>query len=94
MPVETLIYVDSPTFPSTGWKTPAEYIKEVCEGTSNYLEHPGDLFTKVMTKGDFLRLIKLALDEAFPTGEDHNHTDSKKRKADTGLPGGERDHKQ
>jgi len=33
--IERLIYVDSPSFPSTGWKTPAEYIKEVCEGTGN-----------------------------------------------------------
>jgi hypothetical protein len=95
--IERLIYVDSPSFPSTGWKTPAEYIKEVCEGTGNYLEHPGDLFTKVMTKDDFFRLIKLTLDDA--TGEDHNHTNNKKRKVeakrrevDAGLTGGERNY--
>jgi hypothetical protein len=52
-----------------------------------------------MTKDDFFRLIKLTLDDA--AGEDHNHTNNKKRKVeakrrevDAGLPGGEREYMQ
>jgi hypothetical protein len=79
--INQLIYVDSKDNPNPGWKTPMQYAHEVRKGSSKSNKQPDSLFTKVLTKSDFFRLIKLTLetmdilDQNFPTNEDDGHTE-------------------
>jgi hypothetical protein len=80
--INQLIYVNSKDNPNPGWKTPMQYAHEVRKGSSKSNNQLEPLFTKVLTKSDFFRLIKLTLetrvtlDKDFPTSEDDDHTES------------------
>jgi hypothetical protein len=71
--IDQLIYVDYKDNPNPGWKTPVQYAHEARKESSKFNHQPDSLFTKVLTKPDFFRLIKLTLetmdilDINFPT---------------------------